>query len=45
MQMEKVFGAPATGTADAFLEMLGVVLLMMSLALWRITRRKVEAIL
>ena len=45
MQMEKVFGAPATGTADAFLEMLGVVLLMMSVALWRITRRKSEAIL
>ena len=45
MQMEKVFGAPATGTADAFLEMLGVVLLMISVALWRITRRKSEAIL
>lgn len=45
MQMEKVFGAPATGTADAFLETLGVVLLMMSVALWRITRRKTEAIL
>lgn len=45
MQMEKVFGAPATGTADAFLEMLGVMLLMMSLALRRITRRKAEAIL
>ena len=26
-QMDKVFGAPATGTADGFLEALGVVLL------------------
>jgi len=26
-QMEKVFGAPATGTADAFLEALGLALL------------------
>jgi Ca-activated chloride channel homolog len=29
MQLDKVFGAPATGTADAFLEMLGFTLLLM----------------
>ena len=29
MQLDKVFGAPATGTPDAFLEMLGVTLLLM----------------
>jgi Ca-activated chloride channel family protein len=39
MQMDKVFGAPATGTADAFLEALGVVLLLLSLVLWRLTGR------
>jgi len=39
MQMDKVFGAPATGTADAFLEALGVALLLLSLVLWRLTRR------
>jgi Ca-activated chloride channel family protein len=39
MQMEKVFGAPATGTADAFLEVLGVALLFLSFALRRFTRR------
>jgi hypothetical protein len=43
MQMDKVFGAPATGTADAFLEALGVALLVVSLLLsfflWRLTRR------
>jgi Ca-activated chloride channel family protein len=39
MQMDKVFGAPATGTADAFLEALGVVLLLLSLVLRRLTRR------
>ncbi|MGB7472034.1 MAG: LPXTG cell wall anchor domain-containing protein, partial [Candidatus Acidiferrum sp.] len=44
MQMDKVFGAPATGTADAFLEALGVVLLLISMALWWITRRKAEAV-
>ncbi len=33
MQMEKVFGAPATGTADNFLEALGVALLLFGLAL------------
>jgi len=43
MQMEKVFGAPATGTADAFLEFLGVILLLiglaMSVALQQLTRK------
>ena len=43
MQMDKVFGAPATGTADAFLEMLGVMLLLigllMSVALRRFSRK------
>ena len=31
MQLDKVFGAPATGTPDAFLEMLGVTLLLMGI--------------
>jgi Ca-activated chloride channel family protein len=39
MQIEKVFGAPATGTADSFLEALGVVLLLLSFVLWRLVRR------
>jgi hypothetical protein len=39
MQMDKVFGAPATGTADSFLEALGVALLILGYALWRLTRR------
>jgi Ca-activated chloride channel family protein len=39
MQMDKVFGAPATGTADDFLEALGVALLALSLVLWQIARR------
>ena len=43
MQLDKVFGAPATGTADAFLEMLGIVLLvvgiLMSLLLSILQRR------
>ena len=39
MQMDKVFGAPATGTADAFLETLGVVFLLLSLVLSLFTRR------
>jgi Ca-activated chloride channel family protein len=34
MQLDKVFGAPATGTADAFLEMLGIVLLVIGILLW-----------
>ncbi|MGB8477114.1 MAG: marine proteobacterial sortase target protein [Candidatus Acidiferrum sp.] len=45
MQMDKVFGAPATGTADAFFEALGVVLLLMSMILWLVTRRKAEVTL
>lgn len=48
MQMDKVFGAPATGTADAFLEMLGLILLLiglvMSIALKQFAR-KAEAAL
>lgn len=39
MQMDKVFGAPATGTADAFLEALGVLLVGVSIPLWLLTRR------
>ena len=38
-QMEKVFGAPATGTADAFLETMGVALLFSGLALLLLLRR------
>jgi len=34
MQLDKVFGAPATGTADAFLEMLGIVLLVVGILTW-----------
>ena len=44
MQMDKVFGAPATGTADAFLEALGLALLLGSgviLSLLRAARREV----
>jgi Ca-activated chloride channel homolog len=39
MQLDKVFGAPATGTADAFLETLGLALFLLGLMLWRLTRR------
>jgi Ca-activated chloride channel family protein len=43
MQLDKVFGAPATGTADGFLEALGMMLLfmsiLMSVALWLLARR------
>jgi Ca-activated chloride channel family protein len=39
MQIEKVFGAPATGTADAFLEALGVMLLLLSFVFWLLGRR------
>ena len=38
-QMEKVFGAPATGTADAFLESLGIALLLLGLLLLYTQRR------
>lgn len=41
MQMDKVFGAPATGTADAFLESLGLALLAAGAALlWLLRRRR-----
>lgn len=43
MQMDKVFGAPATGTADSFLEALGAALLLSSMILWLVTRRRAEA--
>lgn len=39
MQLDKVFGAPATGTADAFLEALGVALLFVSFAMFLVLRR------
>jgi len=38
MQMDKVFGAPATGTADGFLEALGLALLCVGIALWGVLR-------
>jgi Ca-activated chloride channel homolog len=38
MQLDKVFGAPATGTADAFLELLGVVLLFMGIVMVMLMR-------
>ena len=40
MQMDKVFGAPATGTADAFLETLGIALLLGGIVLLLLTRRE-----
>ena len=39
MQMDKVFGAPATGTADAFFEALGLTLLVAGLMLFAFVRR------
>ncbi len=39
MKMESVFGAPATGNADEFLEALGLALVAVSLVLWLVTRR------
>ena len=39
MQLDKVFGAPATGTADAFLEALGIVLLFTGILLSIVLRR------
>jgi Ca-activated chloride channel family protein len=39
MQMDKVFGAPATGTADTFLETLGAVLLFAGFVLLCLLRR------
>jgi len=42
MQMEKVFGAPATGTADTFLESLGAAFLLAGLVVWCFVRRRGE---
>jgi len=39
-QMEKVFGAPATGTPDAFLEILGVALLLAGLVLFCFVKKQ-----
>ncbi len=39
-QTEKVFGAPATGTADAFLETLGLSLLLAGIVLFCFVRRR-----
>jgi Ca-activated chloride channel family protein len=39
MKIESVFGAPATGNADEFLEALGLTLIGLSLLLWFVTRR------
>jgi Ca-activated chloride channel family protein len=38
-QLDKVFGAPATGTADAFLEALGIALLLAGIVLFFLMRR------
>jgi hypothetical protein len=38
-QMDKVFGAPATGTADAFLETLGIALLLAGIVFLCLVRR------
>ncbi len=38
-QMDKVFGAPATGTADAFFETLGLVFLFAGIALFFLVRK------
>ena len=38
-QMEKVFGAPATGTADAFLQSLGITLLFVGIVVLFLLRR------
>jgi LPXTG-motif cell wall-anchored protein len=40
MQMDSVFGAPATGTADQFLEALGLALLGSGIALLYFTRKQ-----
>ena len=46
MQMEKVFGAPATGTSDEFFETLGVALLVAGMALvWMFRSQRVRALL
>ena len=38
-QMNKVFGAPATGTADSFLEAMGITMLLAGFAMWLAMRR------
>jgi len=40
MQMDKVFGAPATGTADAFFETLGITLLVAGVVMLLMVRRR-----
>lgn len=40
MQMDKVFGVPATGTADAFLKTLGASLLLAGAVLWFFVRKR-----
>ncbi len=40
MSMDKVFGPPATGTADDFLQALGLALLLAGAGLWFVARRK-----
>ena len=45
MQVDKVFGAPPTGTADAFLEALGLTLLATGATLmWFVRRREAGAL-
>jgi Ca-activated chloride channel family protein len=45
MQVDKVFGAPATGTADGFLEALGLTLLAAGTAMmWFLRRREAGAL-
>jgi Ca-activated chloride channel family protein len=39
MKLDSVFGAPATGNADEFLEALGLTMVVLSLALWLLTRK------
>ena len=45
MEMNKVFGAPATGTSDEFLETLGLTLLVAGCShLWMLRRQRVRAL-
>ncbi|HUM07072.1 MAG TPA: marine proteobacterial sortase target protein [Terriglobales bacterium] len=39
-QMDKVFGAPATGTTDEFFETLGITLLVTGIGLWLLSRKQ-----
>lgn len=46
MQMDKVFGAPATGTTDSFFEALGITLLCMgALSVWVLRRMRAGTLL